>query len=80
MKYIELNNGFKIPMVGLGTVGLNGNEGKELIKDAIKVGYRWIDTARMYNNEIGVGEAIKESKIERSELFITTKLDRKRVV
>lgn len=75
MKYITLNNGIKMPMVGLGTWKLRGNSGKESIIEALQIGYRLIDTAQMYGNEEIVGEAIKESKINREDIFITTKLD-----
>ena len=75
MKYITLNNGIKMPMVGLGTWKLRGKSGKESIIEALQIGYRLIDTAQMYGNEEIVGEAIKESKINREDIFITTKLD-----
>ena len=75
MKYITLNNGIKMPMVGLGTWKLHGNSGKDSIIEALQIGYRLIDTAQMYGNEEIVGEAIKESKINREDIFITTKLD-----
>ncbi|MTL35765.1 aldo/keto reductase, partial [Turicibacter sanguinis] len=51
MEYIELNNGVRMPLLGLGTVNLQGDSGIEVIKKAIEVGYRLIDTARMYHNE-----------------------------
>ena len=63
MKYITLNNGIKMPMVGLGTWKLHGKSGKDSIIEALQIGYRLIDTAQMYGNEEIVGEAIKESKI-----------------
>lgn len=76
MEYIELNNGVQMPMLGLGTVQLKGEAGVQIIKKAIEVGYRLIDTAKMYHNEDIVGQAIAESGIDRNELFITTKLCR----
>ena len=76
MEYIELNNGVRMPLLGLGTVNLQGDSGIEVIKKAIEVGYRLIDTARMYHNEETVGQAIIKSGIDRNELFITTKLCR----
>lgn len=76
MEYIELNNGVQMPMLGLGTVQLKGEAGVQIIKKAIEVGYRLIDTAKMYHNEDTVGQAIAESGIDRNELFITTKLCR----
>ncbi|MDE5977379.1 MAG: aldo/keto reductase [Turicibacter sp.] len=76
MQYTTLQNGVKMPMIGFGTVNIKGREGVETIKLAIKSGYRLIDTARMYNNEDTVGQAIAQSEVERSELFITSKLCR----
>lgn len=76
MEYIQLNNGIEMPILGLGTVNLKGDSGVEVIKKAIDIGYRLIDTARMYHNEETVGKAIIESKVERKDLFITTKLCR----
>lgn len=71
MEYITLNNGVKMPLVGFGTWNVRR---ADIISDALSVGYRLIDTARMYVNEELVGQAIKESGISRDELFITTKL------
>ena len=74
-----LNNGIKIEDIGFGTWYLKGNEGKEVIKNAIKVGYRIIDTAQAYNNEEIVGQAIneciQESIVKRQDLFITSKIN-----
>ena len=75
MKYVTLNNGVQMPMLGLGTWDLRGEEGKQAIINALDVGYRLIDTAKMYGNEDIVGQAIVESSIPRSEIFITTKLN-----
>ena len=78
MEYLELNNGIKMPILGLGTYGLQGKSGQIAINEAIKIGYRLIDTAQMYDNEREVGNAMAESianfGIKRSEFFITTKL------
>ena len=74
MEYLRLNNGVRMPMVGFGTWDIRGKKGKACILEALEVGYRLIDTAQMYDNEDIVGEAIKESGIDRKELFITTKL------
>ncbi len=70
---IELNSGAKIPQLGLGVFQVDPNETKRVVLDALEVGYRHIDTAAGYANEAAVGEAIAESGIDRSELFITTK-------
>lgn len=64
----------EIPKIGLGTWNLRGNECEKVVKNAIKIGYRHIDTAQMYGNEKEVGLAIKNSGIDRNELFVTTKL------
>lgn len=71
----ELNNGVKMPIFGLGVYkAADGAEVKNTVLQAIEAGYRSIDTASFYENETGVGEAIKESSIPRDELFITTKV------
>lgn len=71
----ELKNGVKMPLFGLGVFMMSdGKEVKEAVKHALKVGYRSIDTAAIYHNEIGVGQAILESNVDRSEIFLTTKL------
>jgi len=74
MKTIELNNGIKMPIVGLGTFRSAPEEAYEAVKAAIEAGYRHIDTAAIYGNEEAVGKAIKDSDVPRSELFITTKV------
>ena len=62
-----------VPKLGFGTWTLHGAEATEAVRDAIEVGYRHIDTARGYENEISVGMGIHESELPRSELFVTTK-------
>lgn len=75
MKYIELNNGVKMPILGFGVLQLTDPEECErCVLDAIDVGYRLIDTAQGYGNEAAVGNAIQKSSVPREELFITTKL------
>lgn len=76
MEYITLNNGNKMPLIGLGTWNLRGKDCTRIVSTAIKCGYRLIDTAQMYNNEKEVGKGILDSEIDRSELFITTKIYR----
>jgi 2,5-diketo-D-gluconate reductase A len=71
---VTLNNGIPMPMLGFGTNTLNGPTGVRCVSDAISVGYRLIDTAKIYGNEESVGEGIKQSGVEREELFITSKL------
>ena len=74
MEYITLNNQVTMPILGLGTFRLKGKSGIETIKNAINLGYTLIDTAQMYQNEKEVGIAIKESNVNRENLFITTKI------
>lgn len=70
-----LSNGVKIPKLGLGTWLIPNDKVVDAVKDAISLGYRHIDTAFAYENEAGVGEAIRNCGIPREELFVTTKLE-----
>ena len=73
--YITLNDGNKIPQFGLGVFQIPGDEmTKEACLEAFKLGYRHVDTAHAYQNERGVGQAVKESGLPREEIWITTKL------
>lgn len=75
MKYIKLNNGVEMPILGFGVFQIpDMKECEEAVVNAIKSGYRLIDTAASYTNEEAVGNAIKKSGVPREELFITTKL------
>lgn len=74
MEYVKLNNGVEMPILGFGVYQIPKEETKECVLNAIKVGYRLIDTAQSYFNESEVGDAIKECGVPRSELFITTKV------
>lgn len=75
MKSIVLANSNVIPSIGLGVYGLrSGKETVNACKQALELGYRHIDTARVYLNEGSVGKAIKESNIDRKEIFITSKM------
>jgi diketogulonate reductase-like aldo/keto reductase len=70
-----LSNGVEIPKVGFGTWQTpDGKVAVQAVKDALEAGYRHIDTAQIYGNEESVGQAIQESEVERSEIFLTTKL------
>jgi 2,5-diketo-D-gluconate reductase A len=71
---VKLNNGVQMPMLGFGTNTLTGDVGQRCVFDAISVGYRSIDTAHVYGNEEVVGAGIKQSGIDRKELFVTSKL------
>lgn len=72
---IKLRNGVLIPQLGLGTFLMNDtNETKEVIKNALEIGYRHFDTAQMYKNEDAIGEALSKSGLKREEYYLTTKL------
>ena len=71
---IELNDGNLIPQLGLGVFKVEPGDTERIVSEALEVGYRHIDTARIYENEAEVGRAIAASGIDRDELFITTKL------
>ena len=74
MEYVTLNNDVKMPILNFGVYQIPQDETKEAVLNAIKVGYRGIDTAQSYFNEKEVGDAIKECGIPREQLFITTKV------
>ncbi|UUX32751.1 aldo/keto reductase [Fundicoccus culcitae] len=71
---VTLANGVVMPMLGFGTWMIDDDAVVQPVKDAIELGYRHIDTAAAYHNEVGVGKAVKASGVPREELFITTKL------
>lgn len=71
---IELNNGQKIPQLGYGVYLIPNGETEKCVLEALKIGYRHIDTAHVYGNEKEVGSAIKKSGIPREEIFVTSKL------
>jgi len=74
MKYTTLSNGAKMPMLGYGVYQVTKEECERCVLDALKVGYRSIDTAQSYFNEEEVGSAIRKSGIPRNEIFLTTKV------
>eukprot|EP01091_Cochliopodium_minus_P011996 TRINITY_DN3539_c0_g1_i1.p1 TRINITY_DN3539_c0_g1~~TRINITY_DN3539_c0_g1_i1.p1 ORF type:complete len:313 (-),score=111.93 TRINITY_DN3539_c0_g1_i1:26-964(-) len=76
MSFIKFNNGKIIPALGVGTWKIPGNVVGQVIKDSIKIGYRHIDCAHIYDNEKQIGEALKDvlKEVKREELFITSKL------
>jgi len=74
MKYATLSNGVKMPMLGYGVYQVTKEECERCVLDALKVGYRSIDTAQSYFNEEEVGSAIRKSGIPRNEIFLTTKV------
>lgn len=73
-KEVILNNGVKMPILGFGVYQIPKEDTKQAVLEALKVGYRHIDTAQSYFNEAEVGEAISESGIPREEIFLTTKI------
>lgn len=74
MEYVKLNNGVEMPILGFGVYQIPPEQTKQAVLDAIRTGYRLIDTAQSYFNEKEVGDAIKECGIDRKELFITSKV------
>ena len=74
-KFMLLSNGVKIPSIGFGTYKSGDDEETaKIIKNALNLGYKMIDTASFYNNEVGIGNGIKESGIDRKDIFLVTKL------
>lgn len=71
---IVLNNGVKIPQLGLGIWFIDDDQAADVVKAAVKIGYRHIDTAQAYGNERGVGEGIRTCGIAREELFVVSKV------
>src|SRR5207247_11203764 len=73
MQFVEAN-GAKIPAIGLGTWELPGRTCARLVEQALKLGYRHIDTAQAYDNEREVGDGLRASRVRRDEVFVTTKV------
>ena len=73
MQFVEAN-GARIPAIGLGTWELRGRTCARLVEQALKLGYRHIDTAQIYENEREVGEGLRSSRVKRDEVFVTTKV------
>jgi 2,5-diketo-D-gluconate reductase A len=71
---LTLNDGNKLPAIGLGTYGLRGDAGIASIGSALDSGYRLLDTALNYQNEREVGEAVRASSVSRGDILVTTKL------
>ncbi|MCT1902764.1 aldo/keto reductase [Oceanobacillus sojae] len=74
MKYVTLNNGLEMPQLGFGVWKVENQEATPAVEHALKSGYRSIDTAKVYGNEEGVGQAIANSGVAREEIFLTTKV------
>lgn len=71
---LTLNNGVKIPQLGLGTWFIDDDKAAEAVKAAVELGYRHIDTAQAYGNERGVGEGVRTCGVQREELFVVSKV------
>ena len=71
---VKLNNGIEMPIIGIGVFALTQEQTENSVYNALKDGYRLIDTAHIYGNEEAVGRAIKKSGVPRNEIFVTTKL------
>lgn len=69
-----LNNGVKIPKLGLGIWFIEGDKAADAVREAVKSGYRLIDTAQVYGNERGVGEGVRTCGVSREEIFVTSKV------
>lgn len=74
MQCLTLNNGVSIPQIGLGVWPLTDGQAYTAVSHALITGYRHIDTARIYNNEAGVGRAVRDAGVRREDIFLTTKL------
>ena len=74
MEFMELNNGLKCPVIGIGTFMLSPAQAENSVREALKMGYSLVDTANAYVNERAVGRGMKESGVKREEIFLSTKL------
>ncbi|SCW68901.1 Aldo/keto reductase family protein [Lachnospiraceae bacterium C10] len=74
MENIVLNNKLECPVVGIGTFMLSPADAENSVREALKMGYRLVDTANAYVNERAVGRGIKESGVDRKDVFLSTKL------
>lgn len=73
--FAQLNNGVSMPLLGLGVYDMYGTEAEQAVNWAFETGYRLIDTASMYENEVEIGNAIRQSDLKRAEIFLTTKVN-----
>lgn len=80
METIKLNNNVEMPILGYGVYQIPSSDTKRCVLEALKIGYRLIDTAQYYGNEEGIGEAVLDSGIPRKEIFLTTKIKSNRNV
>ncbi|KQS66897.1 aldo/keto reductase [Modestobacter sp. Leaf380] len=71
---VRLDNGVEIPQLGLGTARVGDEEIRRIVREALAVGYRFVDTAAEYENEVGVGQGLRDAGLPRGEVFVSTKL------
>jgi 2,5-diketo-D-gluconate reductase A len=71
---VPLNNGVRIPQLRLGTARIPDEETRRIVREALEVGDRFVDTAASYENEVGVGQGIADSGVPRDQVFVSTKL------
>ena len=74
MKYVKLASGHEMPILGLGTWKLEGQQCRSVVKEAVALGYTHIDTAWMYKNQREIGRALRDIRIDRDQVFLTTKI------
>jgi 2,5-diketo-D-gluconate reductase A len=74
MPKLRLNNGVEMPSLGFGTWELTPRQAAQSVADALRIGYRHIDTAKIYANETEVGRAVRDSGLARQDILVTTKL------
>ncbi len=74
MKTVRLNNGVEMPQIGYGVYQISESECERCVSDALRAGYRMIDTAQAYHNETGVGHAVRKSGIDRKDIFLVSKI------
>ena len=74
MEYMELNNGLKCPVIGIGTFMLTPAQAENSVREALRMGYSLVDTANAYGNERAVGRGMKAGGVKREEIFLSTKL------
>jgi methylglyoxal/glyoxal reductase len=72
---VRLNTGMEMPILGLGTYNMVGRRAEQAVFQALQMGYRLLDTAAMYGNEVEIGKAVRETGIPRAEIFITSKVN-----
>ncbi|MES2520753.1 MAG: aldo/keto reductase [Bacteroidota bacterium] len=73
--YTKLNNGVKMPLLGLGVYDMYNREAEQAVEWALQIGYQLIDTASMYENEVEIGNGIRRSGVDRKDIFLTTKVN-----